>query len=82
MKLAYKIPHKVTCRMVGVMFVATCSCKVWAAQVNPRLYDGMLSAWYDNGILPSPVADLLDKAHKHATDHVIDSHGFTRKVAS
>ena len=82
MKLAYKIPHKVTCRMVGAMFVASCTCKNWAGQIDPRRYDGAPAAWYDNGILPCPVAELLEKAHKHATDHVLEHHNIQRKAAA
>lgn len=82
MKLAYKIPHKVTARMLGNMFVASCTCKRWAAQADPRKYDGMPGAWYPDGILPSPVAELIEAGHKHATDHVLDAHRLTRQDAA
>lgn len=82
MKLSYSIPHKVTLRMVGSMMVASCSCKDWAAQANPRKYDGLAAGWYDDGILPSPISELIEASHKHATDHVLEHHQLTRKAAS
>lgn len=82
MKLAYKIPHRVTARMVGSMFVASCTCKKWAGQIDPRRYEKMPGAWYPAGILPSPIDELLGKAHQHATDHVLEQQQLTRKAAS
>lgn len=80
--MKYQIPHRVTARMVGAMLVASCSCKQWAAQTDPRKYQGLPWAWYDNGILPSAVGELLGAAHKHATDHVLEAHDLTRKAAA
>lgn len=82
MKLTYKIPHRVTLRMVGPMFVASCSCKNWAAQADPRRYDKIPGAWYPNGLLPSPISELITKAHEHASDHVLEQQGLTRKAAA
>lgn len=85
MKLTYPIPHRVTCRMVGAMFVASCTCKKWAAQVDPRKYDqpdvASLGSFL-RGILPVPTEELIATAHKHATDHVLERQGIARKVAA
>jgi hypothetical protein len=81
-KLAYPIPHRVTIRMVGCMLVASCTCKTWAAQADPRRYDKMPGAWYPNGLLPSPTEELIAKAHEHATDHVLEQQRLARKAAA
>lgn len=80
MRLAYKIPHKVTLRMVGAMFVATCSCRDWAQMSNPRGRDGMSAIF--PGLFASVVTELIGKAHEHASDHVLEQQGLTRKVAA
>lgn len=85
MKLKYSVPHKVTLRMVGVQFVATCSCKKWSQQTDPRKYDRPDVAGIGSflqGILPSPVNELIMKAHEHATDHILEAHRLTRKTAA
>lgn len=81
MRLAYKIPHKVTLRMVGSMFVATCSCKKWAQQADPRRYDGTMAAWLTS-FVGTPVGDLIVAGHKHASDHLLEQQGITRKAAA
>lgn len=80
MKLAYKIPHKVTLRMVGSMFVATCNCHGWAQYVNPRGRDGMAAIF--PGLFTPVVEELIGRAHEHATDHVLEAHRLTRKAAA
>jgi hypothetical protein len=81
-KLTYKIPHKVTLRMVGPQFVGVCTCGQWAKNTNPRKYDGLAAGWYPNGFLPSPVEDLIKAGHEHASDHVFEHQGIARKVAA
>lgn len=80
MKLRYKIPHRVTIRVVGAQFVAACSCKQWARNADLRMYAGLPGAWYENG-LPSVVEDLISAAHKHATDHVLQDSSTARSWA-
>jgi hypothetical protein len=81
MKLAYPIPHRVTCRMVGAMFVASCTCKKWAAQADPHRYDGTMAEWLTS-FVGTPVSDLIAAGHKHATDHVLERQGIAREVAA
>jgi hypothetical protein len=80
MKLAYKIPHKVTCRMVGTMFAAICSCGQWSRVANPRARDNGLGVFLL--LLPTVVEDLIVASHDHATSHVLDQHRLTRRVAA
>jgi hypothetical protein len=78
MKLSYPIPHRVTARMVGAMFVASCTCRKWAAQADPRAHDRLLVMFPG---MASAVEDLLEKAHQHASDHVLEQFGLKRKAA-
>lgn len=87
MKLRYSVPHKVTLRMVGVQFVATCSCKKWSQQTDPRKYDkvpaGFAPGWFKGpNALLDPIGDLISAGHEHATDHVLEAHRLTRKAAA
>ncbi|MFC0626164.1 hypothetical protein [Kribbella deserti] len=82
MKLRYQVPHKVTVRMVGTLFVATCSCNQFMKGANPRKYAGLAAGWYDGGMLPDPIGELLTDAHRHATDHVLAAHRLERKAAA
>lgn len=69
MKLAYKIPHRVVCRMVGGSFVAACTCNSWSKTANPRLA-GLIPAF---GVTqPDLIAEVIGAGHDHATGHVLE----------
>jgi hypothetical protein len=81
-KLAYKIPHRVTCRVVGSQFVAACSCKRWTKTSDLRAYAGLPGAWYESGIAPSVVGELIEAGHRHATTHVLEASHVVRRWAA
>lgn len=80
MKLRYKIPHKVTLRMVGTLFVATCSCNEWSQQANLKATHPFRWPFADETEWNRAFNELLEQGHRHATDHVMDSNGFQRKT--
>lgn len=71
MKLAYKIPHRVTCRMVGGSFVATCSCRDWSKGIDPRYYERLPVAF---GLsYAEAIGEVISSGHEHVTGHVLEA---------
>lgn len=71
MKLRYKIPHRVTCRMVGGKFIGTCSCRSWSRIIDPHFGEILPPGF---GITQQDlVGDLIAAAHSHAAEHVLEA---------
>jgi hypothetical protein len=78
-KLRYKIPHRVTCRMVGGKFIGTCSCRSWSRIVDPQFGENLPAGF---GITQQDlVADLIGAAHCHAAAHVLEASSTARAWA-